>query len=201
MTDDQIWALAQFIGQIVAAAVFVAWWFKGELAGREIRGLKAENDALKTNVRLAETAAAAETKGLRAENDALKTNVRLAESLSQSEVKGLQAQIGQLNERCAVMAERLAYAEDRLKARDDKLADVKAELEEAQRQNEANKPELVSHSLRMATSGTDDIIASNNEIIRALAAPKWSDFAGTPPPLRSPQSKPKRNNDDEAKRD
>jgi cell division protein FtsB len=125
MSDEQIWNAAAFVlywgFTALAAAAGVAWWFKDKLTSAQIEGLRAaneavqaENDALKTNVRLAETAATAETKGLRAANDALrdqndtlKANVRLAESAASSEVKGLQAQIGALEKTCALMEQRI----------------------------------------------------------------------------------------------
>jgi hypothetical protein len=47
MTDQQIWNVVSWLGYGLAVAVFVGWWSKSQFAGREIKGLKAENDSLK----------------------------------------------------------------------------------------------------------------------------------------------------------
>ena len=51
MSDDQIWNLVVTVGSyavtVIGTAVFVTWWFKSQLVGGQIAGLKAENDNLR----------------------------------------------------------------------------------------------------------------------------------------------------------
>ena len=62
------WEFAGWAITVVSSIIGAAWWLeKGELANSEIKGLRAENDALKVNVRLAETASTGETKSLQSQ--------------------------------------------------------------------------------------------------------------------------------------
>jgi hypothetical protein len=47
MTDEQIWNVIYWLGYALAAAMGFGWWLKSQFTGREIRGLKAENENLK----------------------------------------------------------------------------------------------------------------------------------------------------------
>jgi hypothetical protein len=54
MSDDEIWKLVVTVGSyaatVIGTAVFVTWWFKSQLVGGEIAGLKAENKSLRAEV-------------------------------------------------------------------------------------------------------------------------------------------------------
>jgi hypothetical protein len=54
MSDEQIWNLVVTVGSYAVTAigtvVFVTWWFKSQLVGGEIAGLKAENKSLRAEV-------------------------------------------------------------------------------------------------------------------------------------------------------
>jgi hypothetical protein len=47
MTDQEIWNVITWLGYALAVAAGGGWWLKSQFSGREIRGLKAENDNLK----------------------------------------------------------------------------------------------------------------------------------------------------------
>jgi hypothetical protein len=50
MSDEQIWNLIAYVGTVIGTAMFVTWWFKSQLVGGQIAGLKAENDNLRAQV-------------------------------------------------------------------------------------------------------------------------------------------------------
>jgi hypothetical protein len=50
MSDEQIWNLISYVVTVVGTAMFVTWWFKSQLVGGQIAGLKAENDNLRAQI-------------------------------------------------------------------------------------------------------------------------------------------------------
>jgi len=53
MTDQEIWTVVTWLGYGLAVAASAGWWLKSQFTGREIRGLKAENENLKAQTAVA----------------------------------------------------------------------------------------------------------------------------------------------------
>jgi hypothetical protein len=48
------WTIISIIGSVMASVAGAAWWFKGQLTGAELAGVKAENAVLKEQAKLHE---------------------------------------------------------------------------------------------------------------------------------------------------
>ena len=193
LSDDQIWSLFWNVGGYLLTTAGLIWWFKDRLSNSEIRGLKAENDALKANVRLAETAASAGIRGLREANgalrdgnDTLKNNVKLAEARDTAEVNGLKAEINALKSHIGNVDARRELVEDQLKVSELKLAKVNTQLETANAQvPKGDAGALVRASISLAADSTNEAIVANTAARKALGTVIYLDdnlFPGEDPP-------------------